>query len=70
MRARVALTLAAALAATVAASPAAFAYKRRVPVPFMGCHVYVETWDVRFHASNHGGVRAYKYGNAEVSSNC
>lgn len=69
MRARVALTLAAALAATAAASPA-FAYKRRIPVPYMGCHVYVETPEARVHASNHGGVRAYKYGDTEVSSNC
>lgn len=67
MRARVALTIAAAL--VVSSVGPALAAKRRIPVPFLHCYAYVEVPDVYVSATNHG-VRAGKYGQTEVSSDC
>ena len=68
MRARVALTLAAVLVASAAATPA-LAIKRRVPVPLFHCAVYVEVKDV-YVSANNNGVQVYRYGRTHVESDC
>lgn len=68
MRARVALTLAAVLVASAAATPA-LAAKRRVPVPLFHCAIYVETNEL-YLGANQNGAQVYRYGHNHVSSDC